>query len=188
MKKFWVCCIMVLSAALSGCAAPQPETPDRPDAPLSGGEILDLSQANAPDSPEDAKAPDVPETPEPSAEPAPAPEEASSDQYVGIWEDPDAPEYRMEIGAGDEGGYAIEIRRSRGAQETDVWQLTGTYDEIWDGIAYTGARYTESADGERTPVPDREEISGLIYFEDDGALCWIDDFDHAGADLAFEKG
>jgi len=97
----------------------------------------------------------------------------------------------MEISCADGGGYAIEISLSRSSTENTVWQLTGTYDEDWDGIAYTGAKYEETAADsgavQRTPVPERGEISGLISLEDDGALQWTDDFDHTGDGLRFER-
>lgn len=50
--------------------------------------------------------------------------------------------------------------------------------------------YADAAEGgstERRPIPDREEVTGFIYLEEDGTLAWIDDFDHAGDDLHFTR-
>lgn len=173
MKKFWVCCFAAACVVLSGCAKGQPEQTgqtDQADVPqeTASGERQDLPQPEAPAGPE-----------------APPEAEASGDPFIGTWQDPDTPQCRMEVTGGCGDGYAIEIVWSREPGESEVWQLTGTYDDIWEGVAYVGAKYTEDASAARTPVPDREEITGFLSFADDGALSWIDDFDHAGDGLAF---
>lgn len=161
MKKFWVCCFAALCVALAGCAG-GPKEPQKTEPP---------PQVTA-------------------RQEVPPPEDAAfSDQFAGTWLARDMPQYRIHISSGDGERYAIEILRSDSGRT--VWRLTGTYDEIWEGIAYIGSKYEDVPAGEgtdgRTPAPDREEITGLLYLEDDGALYWLDDFDHAGDGLCFAK-
>lgn len=184
MKKFLVCCFVALCVMLTGCAGNQqrvqkPEPPEQEDVQqeVPGGETEDSPQ------PEDQANPTEPDiSPEDAAPP---------DQFAGTWRDSGTSQYYMKISRGGEDSYTIEINWSRSSQENTVWQLTGAYDETWEGIAYIGAKYeditTENGTVERKPVLEREEITGLIYFEDDGTLHWIDDFDHTGDDLSFEK-
>ena len=165
MKKFLVCCFAALCLTAVGCNGDRPQ-----EAKL--------------EPPEQKRQEELP--PEPEAENA-----ATLDQYAGTWRDSGGSPCYMEISCEDGGGYAIEINWSQSSTENTVWQLTGTYDEDWKGIAYIGAKYeditSDSGSVQRTPVPEREEITGLICFEVDGALHWIDDFDHTGDDLSFEK-
>jgi len=163
MKKFWVCCFAALCLTAAGCNGDRPQAEKPPEQEV---------QAEPPAEPETEAT-------------------AATDPYAGTWRDSGASSCRMEISCADGGGYTIEISLSQSSTENTVWQLTGTYDEDWNGIAYTGAKYEETTSDsgavQRTPVPEREEISGLISLEDDGALHWLDDFDHAGDDLRFER-
>ena len=166
MKKFWVCCIAALCLTAAGCNGDQrqAENLEPPEQETQGAQETQE---------------------EPPAEPE---TEDTTDPYAGTWRDTGA---HMEISCADGGGYTIEISLSHSSTENTVWQLAGTYDEDWNGIVYTGAKYEETAsDGgavQRAPVPEREEISGLISLEDNGTLHWTDDFDHAGDDLSFER-
>lgn len=184
MKKLWVCCAAALCAVLAGCATNRQE-PREPDPPVVQ-QAAPEEKTIIPD-----EGPAAPPQEEKREEPA-APEDAApGDPYAGAWRDPKAPECRMEIGLGDDGVYSIEVTRTDSPQESTVWLLTGTYDEIWEGIDYIGAKYTETADAggavQRTMVPDREEITGLIFFRDGGPLQWEEIFDHAGDNLMFER-
>ena len=167
MKKFLACCFMALSMLLSGCAGEQREA-QKPVPQISAQQ--------------EARAAESPTQPDKLEEQA----DVYSDQYTGTWRDMEDPQYGMIISSADGSSYTIEVTWSGSSQSSTVWQLTGTYDDIWEGIAYVGAKY-EEIEGERLPVPDREEITGLFYIGENGALLWIDDFDHAGDRLHFVK-
>ena len=165
MKKFWVCCIAALCLTAAGCNGDRPQE----------GKLEPPEQEVRNDLPAEPETEDI----------------AATDPYAGTWRDTGTASCCMAIGCADGGGYTIEISLSQSSAGNTVWQLAGTYDEDWDGIAYTGAKYEETASDsgavQRTPVPEREEISGLISLEDNGTLHWTDDFDHAGDDLSFER-
>lgn len=180
MKYFWICCAAVLCIILSGCAGISRET-----AKAEPPEQIDTN-AEVPDKgPEAAPPAEAPASP---AEPESSPED---DPFLGRWQAAENPQYYMDISGGGEDGYTIEITFADDTKGNTVWQVSGAYDEIWEGVAYTGAKYedTVNADGTvtRTPVLEREEISGMVFIEDGGILRWIDDFDHAGDDLSFER-
>lgn len=183
MKMFWICCLVALCLLLSGCAGfqqkeRQEETPNQADARQ---EVLDKE----PEFPLREEGPEVP------AEPDAVKETEENDAFVGKWHASDSSQCDMDIKRGDEGNYTIEIIKRRDPQEAAVWVLTGTYDEIWEGIDYIGAKYEEitgeNGNAERVPVPEREEVTGLIFFKNDGILNWEEIFDHAGDDLDFVK-
>ena len=165
MKKFWVCCIAALCLTAAGCNGDRPQE----------GKLEPPEQEVRNDLPAEPETEDI----------------AATDPYAGTWRDTGTASCCMEIDCAGGGGYTIEISLSQSSAGNTVWQLAGTYDEDWDGIAYTGAKYEETASDsgavQRTPVPEREEISGLISLEDNGTLHWTDDFDHAGDDLSFER-
>ena len=184
MKKFCMCCFAALCMVLAGCTGnhqrvqkPEPSEQENVQQEVPGREAEDSPRS------EDQANP---------IEPNIAPEDAvSSDQFTGTWRDSGTSQYYMEIIREGEDSYIIEINWNRSSRESTVWQLTGAYDETWEGIAYIGAKYeditAENGTVERKPVLEREEITGLIYFEDNGTLYWIDDFDHTGDNLSFEK-
>ena len=173
MKKFWVCCLTALCVVLAGCAGdPEENRETEPPPQIDARQEAPLSEALPPEAP-------------------PSEGGAFSDQFTGSWLAGDMPQYSINISSKDGADYAIEILRSDSPADRTIWQLTGTYDEIWEGIAYVGSKYEEVPIGDgtdgRTPVPDREEITGLLYIEDNGTLYWLDDFDHEGDSLYFVK-
>lgn len=174
MKKRLVCCFVMLCMVLSGCAGNRREAPPEQE---------DTRQ-EAPDGASAAPA----EGPEASPEPDPAPEE---DAFSGRWQAVESPQCYMDIAKADGDGYTLEIVWAGASRGDVVWQAAGRYDELWEGVAYTGAKYEDvvGEDGtvDRTPIPEREEVTGMVFLEDDGTLHWIDDFDHMGDDLSFEK-
>lgn len=176
MKKRLVCCFVILCMVLSGCAGKQGEA----QKPLEQEDARQEAGASA--------APSQAEEPEPSAEPEPTPEE---DAFSGRWQAVESPQCYMDIARGDGDGYTLEIVWSGASRGDIIWQAVGSYDEIWGGVAYTGAKYEDvvKEDGtiDRIPVPEREAVTGMVYLEDDGTLRWIDDFDHMGDDMRFEK-
>ena len=180
MKKRLTCCILALCMALSGCAVNQRETQktEPPEQEGTRQEIQDDASAVPPQA----------EGLESSVEPGSAPED---DAFSGRWQAVESPEYYMDITKGDGGVYTLEIVWAGASRGDVVWQASGSYDETWGGVAYTGAKYEDvvKEDGtiDRTPIPEREEVTGMVYLEDDGTLRWIDDFDHAGDDMGFEK-
>lgn len=178
MKKFLVCCLLAFCMALSGCTGNQGE--DQKTGPVEqentrrevqDGAVVDTSQAKEPESPAES--------------------EAEDDAFTGKWQAVESPQYYMDITKEDEDGYTLEIVWAGASRGNIVWQVAGSYDEAWEGVAYTGAKYEDvvKEDGtiERIPVPEREEVTGMVYLEDDGTLHWIDDFDHMGDDMSFEK-
>ena len=173
MKKRLVCCFVILCMALSGCAGKQGEA-QKP------GPLEQEAGASA--------APSQAEEPESSEEPEPTPEE---DAFSGRWQAVESPQCYMDIARGDGDSYTLEIVWAGASQGDVVWQAVGSYDRIWEGVAYTGAKYEDvlREDGtiNQTPIPEREEVTGMVYLEDDGTLHWIDDFDHMGDDMSFEK-
>ena len=168
MKKRLVCCFVILCMVLSGCAGKQGEA----QKPLEQEDARQEAGASAAPSQEE--------------EPEPTPEE---DAFSGRWQAVESPQRYMDIARGD--GYTLEIVWSGASRGDIIWQAVGSYDEIWGGVAYTGAKYEDvvKEDGtiDRIPVPEREEVTGMVYLEDDGTLRWIDDFDHMGDDMRFEK-
>lgn len=182
-KNFCVCCIAALCAALAGCAG-NSQSKQPPEVPVQAVQIEPTGAEIAVLPPSEEPIPISPAVPEDE-------NATDTDQFVGTWQAVDAPEYRICISRGSGSGYIVDINWDRNEQETIVWQLAGPYDEIWEGIDYLGAKFVETAgkDGSvvRTPVPEREEITGLIYFEDDGTLHWYDEFDHTGDKISFER-
>lgn len=181
MKTLWICCFTALCLMLSGCAG-LPQRNQQEESP---------NQRNVPQEELDEKTEVVPQ--EEDSEIFTAPDAAAEDDYgfAGKWRASDSSQCYIDIKCGDDGSYAIEAIRSGDSQETAVWVLTGTYDEIWEGIDYIGAKYEEVTDEngnvERVPVPEREEVTGLIFFKRDGVLNWEEIFDHAGDGLDFVK-
>ncbi len=181
MKERLVCCFAILCMVLSGCAGNQ-------------GEAQKTGSLEQEDARQDVQegasaAPSQAEGPESSAEPDPTPED---DAFSGRWQAVESPQYYMNIARGDGDSYTLEIVWAGASQGDVIWQAVGSYDKIWGGVAYTGTKYEDvvKADGtiDRTPIPEREEVTGMVYLEDDGTLYWIDDFDHTGDDMSFEKG
>lgn len=176
MKQFWICCFAILCMALSGCAGNRQEDPPEQEASRQG--VQDQEAVVLPRE-GDLELP---------AEPDSAPED---NLFSGRWQAAETPQYYMDIAGGDGDSYTIEITWSGASRGNVVWQATGSYDETWEGVAYVGAKYEDvvKEDGtiDRIPVPEREEVTGMIYLEEDGTLHWIDDFDHAGDDMSFEK-
>ena len=168
MKERLVCCFAILCMVLSGCAGKQGEA----QKPLEQEDARQEAGASA--------------APSQAEEPEPTPEE---DAFSGRWQAVESPQCYMDIARGD--GYTLEIVWSGASRGDIIWQAVGSYDEIWGGVAYTGAKYEDvvKEDGtiDRIPVPEREEVTGMVYLEDDGTLRWIDDFDHMGDDMRFEK-
>ena len=168
MKKRLVCCFVILCMALSGCAGKQGEA----QKPLEQEDARQEAGASA--------------APSQAEEPEPTPEE---DAFSGRWQAVESPQCYMDIARGD--GYTLEIVWSGASRGDIIWQAVGSYDEIWGGVAYTGAKYEDvvKEDGtiDRIPVPEREEVTGMVYLEADGTLRWIDDFDHMGDDMRFAK-
>ena len=168
MKKRLVCCFVILCMVLSGCVGKQGEA----QKPLEQEDARQEAGASA--------------APSQAEEPEPTPEE---DAFSGRWQAVESPQCYMDIARGD--GYTLEIVWSGASRGDIIWQAVGSYDEIWGGVAYTGAKYEDvvKEDGaiDRIPVPEREEVTGMVYLEDDGTLRWIDDFDHMGDDMRFEK-
>lgn len=179
MKKLGICLFAALCAVLSGCAGAQREI--REEAPPEQPEARQEAQDGT------AAEPTREEPPEPSGKVVPAAEDGG---FTGRWQAVENPECGLDIRGREEGGYTIEIT-CPGGQGTAVWQAEGAYDETWEGLAYMGTKYEElvKEDGsvERIPAPEREEVTGMVYLEEDGALLWIDDFDHAGEGLRFER-
>lgn len=179
MTKFLLSCLVVLCMALSGCAGNQRE-PEKIEPPEQKDTQEEVQKELSP-------APSQAGKTEPPAEPDPAPED---DGFSGRWQAVEDSECYMDI-AKEEDSYTLEIVKAGDSQGNTVWQAAGSYDEIWGGVAYTGAKYEEVVkdDGtvDRVPVPEREEVTGMVYLEEDGTLHWVDDFDHAGDDISFER-
>lgn len=171
-RKFWIdrLAALALCALLTGCAGggPSPGTPSEP--PLE----------TQPEAAEPM------ETPPEAEEPVLA--EDALTPFLGTWQDPDAPQCQMSVSR-EENGCRIDIIFTSGADRA-IWQLAGSYDEIWEGVAYLGTRWDEhtleNGEVERTLV--REEATGLLYFDGGETLLWLDDFDHTGENLAFVRG
>ena len=181
MKKLWICYFAALCIVLSGCAGNRQE--GQKSETLEQEDTQQEAQDRTSAEPSQAK------DPETSAELDSVPED---DRFSGRWQAVETPQYYMDIASGGGDSYTIEIIWAGASQGNVVWQVTGSYDETWEGVAYVGAKYEDvvKEDGtiDRIPVPEREEVTGMVYLEDDGTLYWIDDFDHAGDDLSFEKG
>lgn len=180
MKRRLAGCFLALCMVLSGCAgdrraAREPGPLEQED---TGREVRDGASADR----VRAKAPES--SPEPDST-------ARDDEFSGRWQAIENPQYYMDITGGDEGGYTLEIVWAGASRGNIVWQAAGSYDETWGGVAYTGAKYEDIVreDGtiDRTSVPEREEVTGMVYLEDARTLRWIDDFDHTGDDMSFEK-
>ena len=180
MKKRLVFCFVIFCMVLSGCAGNQRE--DQKTGPLEQEDARQEVQDGA------SAAPSQAEGTEPPANPEPTPED---DAFAGRWQAVESPQYYMDIARGDGDIYTLEIVWAGASQGDIVWQAAGSYDKTWGGVAYTGAKYEDvvKEDGtiDRTPIPEREEVTGMVYLEDDGTLHWIDDFDHMGDDMRFEK-
>ncbi|MDE7242457.1 MAG: hypothetical protein K2O18_00535 [Oscillospiraceae bacterium] len=180
MRKLLASCLAALCLTLAGCGGGHQEEqniklPDQMDTQQevqsSGSDFLPQAEK--------------------TEAPAVSGDQAFSGQFTGIWRAPDAPQYTVDISSGNGTGYTIEITCSVSSQENTVWQLTGLYDDIWEGIAYIGTKYkditSEGVTVERVSVPEREEITGLLYLEEYGVLHWLDEFDHTGDNLYFVK-
>lgn len=182
MKKRLTSCLLILCIALSGCAVNQREA-QKMEPPGQEGARQEV-QDGASAVPSQAEGPESP------AEPDSTPED-EDDVFSGRWQAAESPQYYMDIAKGDGGSYTLEIVWAGASRGDIIWQVAGSYDETWGGVAYTGAKYEDvvKEDGaiDRTPIPEREEVTGMVYLEDDGTLHWIDDFDHAGDDMSFEK-
>lgn len=180
MKKQLVCCFVILCVALSGCAGSQRET--QKTGPLEQEDARQEIQNEAPAAPSQA------DGPESSVEAGPTPEDNA---FSGRWQAAESPQYYMDITKEDGDNYTLEIVWAGASRGDVIWLAAGSYDETWGGVAYTGAKYEDvvKEDGtiDRTPIPEREEVTGMVYLEEDGTLRWIDDFDHAGDDMSFEK-
>ena len=180
MKKRLVYCFVIFCMALSGCAGNQREDE----------KTGHLEQENAQQEVQDgaSASPSQVEGPESSAEPVPTLED---DAFSGRWQAVESPQYYMDIARGNGDSYTLEIVWVGASQGDVIWQAAGSYDKTWGGVAYTGAKYEDvlKEDGtiDRIPIPEREEVTGMVYLEDDGTLYWIDDFDHMGDDMRFEK-
>ena len=171
MRKIGKSCLIAaaLWVLLTGCSAQQGErlTGERTAAPAETEQETGLSDQKG-------------------EEPA----KAVSSPYAGTWQDPEAPGCLIEIGCADGVNYEINITWGSGAQEGDaIWEAAGVYDDIWEGVYYLGTRHDVHVSGDGTPERTlvHEEATGLLYFEDDGALVWLDDFDHMGDGLRFSK-
>ena len=142
-----------------------------------------------------AAAPRPEEETKPAAEPSgaaePEPAEAE-DGYTGRWRDQaeGASQGQCAMAVTKDSGdvYGIAIRWEREDGSADCWQFTGTYDEIWEGIDYIGARYREeTSGGEVQTSAVLAEETGLLYLDTDGALLWEDTFEHMGDGMRFER-
>lgn len=168
-RRYWTGCLaaVLLCTAGAGCVAE-----------------AELPQPPAEEAPVQSESARLPE-PEPPAQPEP---EDALTPFLGVWQDPDEPACRIHVSRDGEDGCRIEINWDSGA-ESSLWQLAGTYDGAWEGVAYLGARcdqrVLENGGVERTPV--HEEATGLLYFADSGELVWLDDFDHMGENLSFVR-
>lgn len=180
MKKRLVYCLLAFCVVLSGCAGNQREA--QQTGPLEEKDTRQGVQDGASAAPSQAEEPELCGEPDSALE---------DDVFYGRWQAVENPQYYMDIAGGDGDSYALEITWAGASRGDIVWQAAGSYDEIWGGVAYTGAKYEDVAkeDGtiDRIPVPEREEVTGMVYLEDDGTLRWIDDFDHMGDNLSFEK-
>ena len=179
MKKIWLCCAVLLCIVLAGCAGGQQAAQKtEPQEPGVAQQEVQNKESEAPPQANDVESPGKSET------------GAEDDAFAGRWQAVETPQYYMDISRNDS-GYTLEIVWAGASRGNIVWRVTGTYDEDWGGVAYTGAKYEDVVQEDGTidsvPVPEREEISGMVYLEDDGTLRWIDDFDHAGDDLSFAK-
>lgn len=157
--------MMALWALLTGCAAQAAPVP-------SGTGLLEETG-------------DSGSLPQQSGETA---EEPEISPYAGTWQDPEAPGCRIEIGCADGVNYTVNITWS-GDTGDAVWEAAGVYDSVWEGVYYLGTRNDVHTNGDgiavRTLV--HEEATGLLYFEEDGVLVWLDDFDHMGEGLRFSN-
>lgn len=175
---------LALCALLVGCAG-GPESPPSSPAPAQ------LESSRQSEDPIHAEEPTQAGEPAQAEGPAQAEEPAPDDAltpFLGVWQDPDAPQCRIDVRRGEDGGCLIDITWTSGA-DTSLWHLTGAYDEIWEGVSYLGTRQDEHP-GENGGVEStlvHEEATGLLYFEDSGALIWLDDFDHMGENLSFVR-
>lgn len=179
MKQIWICCAALLSVVLTGCAGSQQaaQKAEPQEQGVAQQEIQDQES-------------EVPLQVNHSEFPAESETGAEDDAFTGRWQAVESLQYYMDISSND-GGYTLEIVWSDASRGDIVWRVTGTYDEDWGGIAYTGTKYEDVVKEDGTidsiPVPEREAVSGMVYLKDEGTLHWIDDFDHAGDDLSFVK-
>lgn len=163
----------VLCVLLAGCSVTQ-----SPSADLSAGPPASAAQTETPANPVKADAP-------PEEEPAP---QGIADVYVGEWQDaedgPSGGQCRLSIDCGANGIYGIDIR-----WDDSRWRFTGTYDEIWEGIDYIGARYSEQTldGGEVQSTAVLEEETGMLYLDEGGVLQWEDTFEHMGENMKFGR-
>lgn len=104
------------------------------------------------------------------------------------WQDaedgPSGGQCRLSIDCGANGIYGIDIR-----WDDSRWRFTGTYDEIWEGIDYIGARYSEQTldGGEIQSTAVLEEETGMLYLDEGGVLQWEDTFEHMGENMKFGR-
>lgn len=109
--------------------------------------------------------------------------------YVGHWWDTYSERCNMEINSSDGIYYTIDINWSSGATDNTHWSFYGTYDEMANGIHYSGSRieeyYSDSGDVQETYVYDNGD--GLIWMGDDGMLYWDDNVEGQGANCSFER-
>ena len=91
--------------------------------------------------------------------------------FLGVWQDPDAPQCRIAISRNENGGCGMEVSWDNGGGENSLWRLAGTYDEIWNGVAYLGTRHDERAleEGGVERVPVHGEATGLLYLQEGGS-------------------
>lgn len=112
-----------------------------------------------------------------------------SAEYEGTWSDLYSYRCWMTIEEITDNRFEIEIHWSGGANETQRWEFIGSYDEVQNGIVYSGDSIYEYYDDEGNAKKEYlyTDGEGLLYIADDGYLYWNDWKENAGAECFFQK-
>lgn len=176
MKKRFLTGILTLSLLLTGCASPAaPAASDQEEGPP-------LTPARQTEQSAPTAAPAEEETP-------PADQDAAADDYAGIWIDEAGGGCQVEITGTLDTGYTIQILWAQEDGVCDRWTLTGSYDDIWQGIDYLGSHCADRTAGDGTVETETilAEETGLLYLDGEGSLLWEDTYEHLGDDLRFTR-
>ena len=107
----------------------------------------------------------------------------------GTWVDETSQRASMEITAGDNGQYDVEISWGSSATESTVWTFGGEFNRE-EGFLYykSGRKIIETTDeeGNTSEEVKYEDGSGALVFED-GAMLWQDDKEGAGDECRFVR-
>lgn len=101
---------------------------------------------------------------------------------VGSWKDLIGERACMEVTENEDGSYAITIKWSNSADETAVWEISGTWDSEMGGMIYDDGTYYVVKNGNEKS---EEETTDGAFMKEGDVVRWADS--KIEKDAIFEK-